>query len=174
MLWCCWLGGRKGIQPVKNWVVECWRGCLGWGADLHMSQQMPLPLTISCFSKSRLVLPFLVLPVWTNSKWAVKRLCVYICLYVKQWWCLTFLLWICDLNVGCHVISVCYHGMNGFCCWTDVIRNIICSLIIGICALSSFSALTLLVGRQEGHPACKKNWVVGCWHGCLHGVQTCI
>jgi len=27
----------------------------------------------------------------------------------------------------------------------------------------AFSALTLLVGRQEGHPACKKR-VVGCWH----------
>jgi len=27
----------------------------------------------------------------------------------------------------------------------------------------TFSALTLLVGRQEGHPACKKNWAVGCW-----------
>jgi len=26
----------------------------------------------------------------------------------------------------------------------------------------AFSALTLLVGWQEGHPACK-NWVVGCW-----------
>ena len=26
--WRCWLGGRKGIQPVKNWVVGCWRGCL--------------------------------------------------------------------------------------------------------------------------------------------------
>jgi len=24
------------------------------------------------------------------------------------------------------------------------------------CVLDSFSALTLLVGRQEGHPACKK------------------
>ena len=24
----CWLGGRKGIRPVKNWVVGCWRGCL--------------------------------------------------------------------------------------------------------------------------------------------------
>jgi len=24
--------------------------------------------------------------------------------------------------------------------------------------LSAFSALTLLVGRQEGHPACKKQW----------------
>ena len=29
-----------------------------------------------------------------------------------------------------------------------------------------FSALTLLVGWQEGHPACK-NWVVGCWGGYL-------
>ena len=28
VLWCCWLGGRKGIQPVKNWVVGCWHGCL--------------------------------------------------------------------------------------------------------------------------------------------------
>ena len=32
----------------------------------------------------------------------------------------------------------------------------------------AFSALTLLVGRQEGHPACK-NWVVGCWRGYLSG-----
>ena len=31
--------------------------CLGRGADLQMAQLMPLPLTISCFSKSRLVLP---------------------------------------------------------------------------------------------------------------------
>jgi len=64
VLWRCWLGGRKGIRPVKNWVVGCCRGCLGWGADLHIAQQMPLPLTISCSSKSRLVLTFLVLPFW--------------------------------------------------------------------------------------------------------------
>jgi len=32
---------------------------LGQGADLHMAQLMPLPLTISCSSKSRLVIPFL-------------------------------------------------------------------------------------------------------------------
>jgi len=25
--------------------------CLEWGADLHMAQLMPLPLTVSCFSK---------------------------------------------------------------------------------------------------------------------------
>ena len=32
--------------------------CLERGADLHMAQLMPLPLTVSCYSKSRLVLPF--------------------------------------------------------------------------------------------------------------------
>jgi len=31
---------------------------LGRGADLHIAQLMPLPLTISCSGKSRLVLPF--------------------------------------------------------------------------------------------------------------------
>jgi len=31
-------------------------------------------------------------------------------------------------------------------------NNSLCYLL-----LSAFSALTLLVGRQEGHPACKKN-----------------
>jgi len=31
VLWRCWLGGRKGIQPVKNWVVRCWHGYSVWG-----------------------------------------------------------------------------------------------------------------------------------------------
>jgi len=58
VLWRCRLGGRKGIRPVKT---ERWGTgvviCLGRGADLHIAQLMPLPLTISCSSKSRLVLP---------------------------------------------------------------------------------------------------------------------
>jgi len=32
-----------------------------------------------------------------------------------------------------------------------------------------FNALTLLVGHQEEHPACK-NRVIMCWHGYLSGV----
>ena len=32
--------------------------CLEQGADLHMAQLMPLPLTVSCFSKIQTVLPF--------------------------------------------------------------------------------------------------------------------
>ena len=34
--------------------------CLERGADLHMAQLMPLPLTISCFSKIQIGFTFLV------------------------------------------------------------------------------------------------------------------
>jgi len=54
----CWLGGRKGIRPIKTeWWDAGMVTCLGWGTDLHMAQLILLPFTISCSSKSRLVLP---------------------------------------------------------------------------------------------------------------------
>jgi len=41
---------------------------------------------------------------------------------------------------------------------------------------AAFSALTLLVGRQEGHPACKKNLsgAMLAWLSVWSEVQTCI
>jgi len=30
VLWHCYLGIRKSIQPVKNWVMSCWHGYLDW------------------------------------------------------------------------------------------------------------------------------------------------
>jgi len=40
---------------------------------------------------------------------------------------------------------------------------------------NAFSALTLLVGRQEGHPACKKvSGAVLAWLSVWCEVQTCI
>ena len=49
-----------GIWPVKK--TEWWGAdvviCLERGADLHMAQLMPLPLTVSCFSKIQIGLPF--------------------------------------------------------------------------------------------------------------------
>ena len=36
--------------------------CLERGADLHMAQLMPLPLTVSCFSKIQIGFTFLVPP----------------------------------------------------------------------------------------------------------------
>jgi len=54
------LGGRKGIRPVKT---EWWGAgmiiCLERGADLHMAQLMPLPLTVSRFSKIQVGFTFL-------------------------------------------------------------------------------------------------------------------
>ena len=51
--------------------------CLERGADLHMFQLMPLPLTVSCFSKIQIGFTFLV-PAHPGSprKRAVKRVCV--------------------------------------------------------------------------------------------------
>jgi len=51
--------------------------CLEQGADLHMAQRMPLPLTISSFSKIQIGFTFLV-PAHSGSprKRAVKRVCV--------------------------------------------------------------------------------------------------
>ena len=53
--------------------------CLEQGADLHMAQLMPLPLTVSCFSKIPIGFTFLV-PTHPGSpgKRAVKRGCVCI------------------------------------------------------------------------------------------------
>ena len=74
------------------------------GADLHMAQLMPLPLTVSCFSKIEIGF---YLPFWYRP--------------------------------------------------------------------SAFSALTLLVGRQEGHAACKKlSGGVLAWLSVWSEVQTCI
>ena len=85
VLWCCWLGGRKGTRPVKT---ERWCAvvviCLERGADLHMAQLMPLPLTVSCFSKIQIGSTFLV-PAYPSSpgKRAVKRVCVCVCVCVS-------------------------------------------------------------------------------------------
>jgi len=65
---------------------------------------MPLPLTVSCFTKIQIGFTFLVLAhPGSPGQRAIKRVCV------------------------CVSVDSC-----------------------------TFSALTLLVGRQEGHPACKK------------------
>jgi len=81
VLWRCWLGGRMGIWPVKNWVVGCWHGYLsGTRCRLALHHLMPLPITVSCFSKIQIGFAYLV-PAHLGSpgKKAIKRLCVCVC-----------------------------------------------------------------------------------------------
>ena len=55
--------------------------CLEQGADLHMAQLMPLPLTVSCFSKIQIGFTFLVpAHLGGTGKRAVKQVCVCMCL----------------------------------------------------------------------------------------------
>ena len=57
--------------------------CLEQGADLHMAQLMPLPLTVSCFSKIQIGFTFLVLAhPGSPGKGAVKRVCVCVCVFI--------------------------------------------------------------------------------------------
>jgi len=57
--------------------------CFEQGADLHMAQLMPLPLTVSCFSKIQIGFTCLV-PAHLGSpgQRAVKCVCVCACVRV--------------------------------------------------------------------------------------------
>jgi len=56
------VGWQEGHPACKK--TEWWGAgvviCLERGADLHMAQLMPLPLTITCFSKIQIGFTFLV------------------------------------------------------------------------------------------------------------------
>ena len=75
-----WAAGRaSGLQKTQWWgagVVIC----LERDADLHTAQLMPLPLTVSCFSKIQIGFTFLV-PTHPGSpgQRAAKRVCVCVC-----------------------------------------------------------------------------------------------
>jgi len=55
-------GQQEGHPACKK--TEWWGAgvviCLERGADLHMAQQIPLPLTVSCFRKIQIDFTFLV------------------------------------------------------------------------------------------------------------------
>jgi len=72
--------------------------CLELGADLHMAQLMPLPLTVSCFSKIQIGFAFLVLAHPSSpGKRAVKRVRVCVC--------------VCACACAC--VCVVVHATNG-------------------------------------------------------------
>jgi len=87
--------------------------CLERGADLHMAQLMPLPLTVSCFSKIQIGFTFLV-PAHPGSpgKRAVKWVCVYV--FNNRY---------CNHALSMHVSNgkVAKHGDGGDRCWRSCI-----------------------------------------------------
>jgi len=74
------LAGRQEGHPAHK-KTEWWSAgmviCLERGADLHMAQLMPLPLTVYCFSTIQIGFAFLV-PAHPGSpgQGAIKWVCV--------------------------------------------------------------------------------------------------
>ena len=156
VLWHCWLGGRKGIRPVKNRVVGFWCVCLERGADLHMAQLMSLSLTVSCFSKIQIGFTFLIpAHLGSSRKRAVKR--VSVCLYSLLYFCL----WIARGIMFSTCLSVCAYIpafvrahrrlLVFFCIFSKRCKY----ALNAFQTLKKNNALTLLVGWQKVYLAYK-------------------
>jgi len=97
------VGRQEGYLAWKK--TEWWGAgavvCLERGADLHMAQLMPLPLTVSCFSKIQTGFTFLVQDrPGSPGKGAVNRTCV-----VDQH----------DINVNVNDVNVNINSTVSFC-----------------------------------------------------------
>jgi len=97
------LVGRQEGHPACE-KTEWWGAgvviCLELGADLHMAQLMPLPLTVSCFRKIQIGFTFLVLAhPGSPGQRAVKRVCVCVCFYI----CFSLSLLVPHFNAYCTV-----------------------------------------------------------------------
>ena len=86
VLWCCWLGGRKGIRPVKKQSG----GVLVWLSVWSKVQTCIWPSWCHCHSlslasvKSRLVLPFWYWLTWVVPEKGPLNGCVYVCYIVPS------------------------------------------------------------------------------------------
>ena len=80
---------------LSLFCLQCF-DAVGWAADLHMVQLMPLPLTVSCFSKIQIGFTFLV-PAHPGSpvKMVVKRVCVCVCARVRVRVCVCVCVCVC-------------------------------------------------------------------------------
>jgi len=81
------VGRQEGHPACKKteWWVAGMIICLERGADLHTAQLMPLPLTVSCFSKIQIGFTFLV-PAYPGSpgQRAIKRVCLCVCVCISR------------------------------------------------------------------------------------------
>ena len=96
VLWHCCLGGRRGIRPVKNWVVRCWHGYLS-GARCRLAYGSADATATHCLLLQKNPDWFYLVPAHLGSpgKKAVKWVCVCVCVF--QHW----KLWK-EPVVGCH------------------------------------------------------------------------
>jgi len=187
------VGRQEGHPACKK--TEWWGAgmviCLERGAGLHMAQLMPLPPTVSCFSKIQIGFTFLV-PAHLGSpgRGPLNGCLLFVCLHrykkseersslndamvhllpVIHEICTQLLADLSELSV-----TIQKQILKIFFALVQVSPPAAIVLGVYFTRTSAFSALTLLVGRQEGHPACKKqSGGVLAWLSVWSQVQTCI
>ena len=78
--------------------------CLERGADLHMAQLMPLPLTVSCFSKIQIGFTFLVPAHLGSHGKGPLNACVRVLLFTVC--CTAFSIHICLFTRGVILLEI--------------------------------------------------------------------
>jgi len=86
--------------------------CLERGADLHMAQLMPLPRTVSCFSKIWMVLPFLYRLTRVVPDRGLLSGCVFVCVCV----CVCRECLLGQIDVSASAIVDCPFANDDYCC----------------------------------------------------------
>jgi len=92
MLLVGWQEGHPACKKTEWWGAGMVI-CLEREADVHMAQLMPLPLTVSCFSKIQIGFTFLVLALILSFWYRLTRVvpekgplngCVCVCRVVRS------------------------------------------------------------------------------------------
>jgi len=124
VLWRCWLGGRKGIRPVKNWVVGCWRGYLS-GARCRLACGPADTTATHCFLLQEN--PDWFLPFWYWLTRVVPEKgplngCVCVCVHLLL---TPSVLWHCWLGVRKSIRPVRNWVVR---CWCGYLSGVRCRL----------------------------------------------
>ena len=108
-----WQEGHPACRKLSGGALVWF--CLEQCADLHMAQLMPLPLTVSCFSKIQIGFTFLV-PAHLGSprQRAVKLVCVCVCVCPCMRAC------VCVSSYICFQLIVSLSFINSILCFDSV------------------------------------------------------
>ena len=82
MVWFIWLPSLHPACKKTEWWGAGMVICLEQRADLHMAQLMPLPLTVSCFSKIQIGFTFWYRHTWVVLDKGPLNGCVCLCMCV--------------------------------------------------------------------------------------------
>ena len=155
VLWCCWLGGWKGIWPVKNWSG----GMLVWLSVWIEVQTCIWPSWCQSHSlslasvKSRLVLPF-----WYGLTWVVpEKGPLNGCVCVIYFHCCTTEICLCAILSGKELVCCTLSSVFFYCLEVSIFAS------VNTCFKGCFPVEFGLASLHVFH--WKPLWIIPRWTG---------